>query len=201
MNPEEQKPAESNTAPIVNDVAAPVSPTTPVAQPAPSEVPLETLTEASTAPAIVASENFSTKPEFTEPPADTTPEVATPVVAGEPAPDSSSATHGVSTAMPAVTPVLTASDNHKHSRKLLVLVATLVGLLLAAAVVFIYLKSNKSASPVTSKPTTTAATVSQQQTVSSKEVDTAVADSQKDVDSISDTDFADTVLSDSALGL
>jgi hypothetical protein len=66
----------------------------------------------------------------------------------------------------------------------------------------VYLKSNKAAAPATSsaKPATTTSTITATK-ATSVDVETVVNDSQKDIDGISEADFADTVLSDTSLGL
>lgn len=81
-----------------------------------------------------------------------------------------------------------------HSKKALVFIATIVGLVLAAVVIYIYIASNKSAVSVDNTP-------DPRESISAEEVSSSIEQTQQEIDSISDTEFGETDLSDSTLGL
>ncbi|MDQ3093706.1 MAG: hypothetical protein M3Q70_00830 [bacterium] len=89
----------------------------------------------------------------------------------------------------------TVNQEHSHSKKLLILVATLIGLMLAAAVIYIYMTSNKSAVPVSGTPSSNIFSASPE------ELGASIDQSQQDLDSLSEADFNEEDLSDSTLGL
>ncbi|MDQ2973377.1 MAG: hypothetical protein M3Q79_02760 [bacterium] len=88
-----------------------------------------------------------------------------------------------------------ASQEHSHSKKLLILVATLIGLMLAAAVIYIYMTSNKSAVPISGTPSSNIFSAEADQ------IDTSIEQSQQELDSLADSDISEEDLSDSTLGL
>jgi len=100
-----------------------------------------------------------------------------------------------------VNPVAPVHTEHKHSNKLIVMVAVLVGLVLAAAALFIYLESGDSAEPVVN---TVTGTVEPEETgpLTGDNVDTASQSITNTTGSLDDSqDFSETSLNDTTLGL
>lgn len=182
---------ETPSAPPVSTDSSAASPLTSMSDPEPA--PVEPL-------------SVSTSPMTSEPtPSPSMPSESEPFSNPEPAsvfgpqPSPGPTDMSMPTNAP-VNPPAPVHTEHKHSNKLIVIVAVLVGLILAAAALFIYLKSGDSAKPVVN--TVTGTTVEETGPLTSDNVDTASQNITNSIGSLDDSqDFSETDLSDATLGL